>query len=391
MVTRVVVIARTELVRLFRDRSNLFFVFLFPLLLVVLIGAGFGGGFATRVGIVAPAGDPSADALREVLDTTEGFETVAYEGMEELEDGVSRGRLTAGLVIPEGYTDALRSGQPVELVYVGRPDANAMGVRTVVDAAVTDQSAEASAGRIAGQVLDREVGEMVDVATAIRPQLPRIDVRTQEVGADELAQEFAGLGQFDLGASSQLFLFTFLTALAGGAALIQTRELGVARRMLSTATPASVVLAGEAAGRIAVAVLQAAYIVVATWLLFRVNWGDPLAAGAVILLFCLVAGGAGMLVGATFRNDSQAGGVGVGLGIGLAALGGSMVPLELFPGTVRTIAYVTPHAWANQAMAEIVRRDGGIADVALELVVLAGYAAVLLSLASWRLRTVLTR
>jgi ABC-2 type transport system permease protein len=391
MVTRVVVIARTELVRLFRDRSNLFFVLLFPLLLVVLIGAGFGGGFATRVGIVAPAGDPSADALREVLDTTEGFETVAYEGMEELEDGVSRGRLTAGLVIPEGYTDALRSGQPVELVYVGRPDANAMGVRTVVDAAVTDQSAEASAGRIAGQVLDREVGEMVDVATAIRPQLPRIDVRTQEVGADELAQEFAGLGQFDLGASSQLFLFTFLTALAGGAALIQTRELGVARRMLSTATPASVVLAGEAAGRIAVAVLQAAYIVVATWLLFRVNWGDPLAAGAVILLFCLVAGGAGMLVGATFRNDSQAGGVGVGLGIGLAALGGSMVPLELFPGTVRTIAYVTPHAWANQAMAEIVRRDGGIADVALELVVLAGYAAVLLSLASWRLRTVLTR
>jgi ABC-2 type transport system permease protein len=58
MVNRVLAIARTELVRLFRDRSNLFFVFLFPLLLVVLIGAGFGGGFATRVGVVAPAGDP---------------------------------------------------------------------------------------------------------------------------------------------------------------------------------------------------------------------------------------------------------------------------------------------------------------------------------------------
>jgi ABC-2 type transport system permease protein len=391
MVNRVVAIARTELVRLFRDRSNLFFVFLFPLLLVVLIGAGFGGGFATRVGIVAPAGDPAADALREVLDGTEGFETVIYGGADEIEDGVSRGRLTAGLVIPEGYAAALRAGQPVEIVYVGRPDASAVGVRTVVDAAVADQAAEASAGRIAGEVLDLDVGTMVDVAATIRPQLPSIDVRTQEAGADELAQEFAGLGQFDLGASSQLFLFTFLTALAGGAALIQTRELGVARRMLSTATPASVVLAGEAAGRIAVAVMQATYIVLATWLLFRVDWGDPLATGAVVLLFCLVAGGAGMLVGATFRNDSQAGGVGVGLGIGLAALGGSMVPLELFPGTVRTISYITPHAWANQAMAEIVRRDGGIADVALELVVLAAFAVVLLSLASWRLRVVLTR
>jgi ABC-2 type transport system permease protein len=391
MVTRVAAIARTELVRLFRDRSNLFFVFLFPLLLVVLIGAGFGGGFATRVGIVSPAGDPSAAALREALDTTDGFETVTYEGLDELEEGVSRGRLTAGLAIPDGYTTALRSGRPVELVYVGRPDANAAGVRTVVDAAVAEQSAEASAGRIAGEVLDRDAGEMVDVATAIRPQLPSIDVRTREVGADELAQEFAGLGQFDLGASSQLFLFTFLTALAGGAALIQTRELGVARRMLSTATPASVVLLGEATGRIAVAVMQATYIVLATWLLFRVDWGDPLATGAVVLLFCMVAGGAGMLVGATFRNDSQAGGVGVGLGIGLAALGGSMIPLELFPPTVRTFAHLTPHAWANRAMAEIVRRDGGIADVALELGVLAAFAIVLLSLASWRLRAVFAR
>jgi ABC-2 type transport system permease protein len=151
------------------------------------------------------------------------------------------------------------------------------------------------------------------------------------------------------------------------------------------------VLGGQAAGRIAVALLQAAYIVVASWLLFRVDWGDPLATGAVILLFCLVAGGAGMLVGATFRNDSQASGVGVGLGIGLAALGGSMVPLEILPAGVRVVAHVTPHAWANGAMAEIVRRDGGIGDVALELAVLAAYAAVLLALATWQLRRALTR
>jgi ABC-2 type transport system permease protein len=222
-------------------------------------------------------------------------------------------------------------------------------------------------------------------------QVAPTQVRTEAVGGDELAREFAGLGQFDLGASSQLFLFTFLTALSGGASLIQTRELGVARRMLATSTPTSAILGGQAAGRIAVALLQALYIVVASWLLFRVDWGDPLATTAVVVLFCLVAGGAGMLVGATFRNDSQAGGVAVGLGIGLAALGGSMVPLEVFPPGVRAVAHLTPHAWANDAMAEIVRREGGIGDVTLELAVLAAYAAVLLALATWRLRRVLTR
>jgi ABC-2 type transport system permease protein len=391
MVRRVVAIARIELVRLFRDRSNLFFVFLFPLLLVVLIGAGFGGGFDTRVGLVGAEEDASAQALQAAIDELDGFTAVTAASADELEDAVARGRMTAGVVVPAGYGASLRQGQPVDLVYIGRPDASAMSVRTVVEAVVADQAATASAGRIASETLGEDPAEMVALASDLRSQLPGVTVRTREVGGDELAREFAGLGQFDLGASSQLFLFTFLTALTGAASLIQTRELGIARRMLSTATPARVLVWGQAAGRVGVAMLQAGYIVLATWLLFRVDWGDPLATSAVIVLFCLVAGGAGMLVGATFRNDSQAGGAGIGLGLGLAALGGSMVPLEIFPPVLRTIAHVTPHAWANEAMAEIVRRDGGITDISQELAVLAGFAVVLLVLAAWRLRAVLTR
>jgi ABC-2 type transport system permease protein len=391
MVTRVLAIAWTELVRLFRDRSNVFFVLVLPLLLVVLIGAGFGGSFDARLGVVAPDDDPSAAELIAALEATDGVTVVAIEDEAAVQDGVGRGRLSAGVLVPDGYDAALQTARPVAVGYVGRPDASAMSIRALVQAAIADQATAPTAGRTAAEALDREPAELVELAGTVGAQLARTEVRTEPVGGDELAREFAGLGQFDLGASTQLFLFTFLTALTGSASLIQTRELGVARRMLSTATPTSVVLGGQAAGRVAVALLQAGYIVVATWLLFRVDWGDPLASGAVIVLFSLVAGGAGMLVGATFRNDSQASGVGIGLGIGLAALGGSMVPLEVFPPGVRAVAHVTPHAWANEAMAEIVRRDGTIGDVTLELAVLAAYAAVLLVLATWRLRRVLTR
>jgi ABC-2 type transport system permease protein len=97
-----------------------------------------------------------------------------------------------------------------------------------------------------------------------------------------------------------------------------------------------------------------------------------------------------MLVGATVHNDSQASGLGVGLGLGMAALGGSMMPLELYPDVMRQVAYVTPHAWANEAMAEIVRRDGGLGDVLLQVGVLTAFAVALLALATWRLRHTLT-
>jgi ABC-2 type transport system permease protein len=81
----------------------------------------------------------------------------------------------------------------------------------------------------------------------------------------------------------------------------------------------------------------------------------------------------------------------VGIGLVMAALGGSMVPVEVFPATLRSIALVTPHAWANRAMAEIVRRDGGLPDILPEVGVLAAYAAVLLVLATILLRRTLTR
>ena len=44
--------AQVALVRLFRDRTNIFFVLLFPLLIVLLVGMQFGGSGTTRLGIV---------------------------------------------------------------------------------------------------------------------------------------------------------------------------------------------------------------------------------------------------------------------------------------------------------------------------------------------------
>jgi ABC-2 type transport system permease protein len=96
-------------------------------------------------------------------------------------------------------------------------------------------------------------------------------------------------------------------------------------------------------------------------------------------------------MGSVFSNDQQAGGVGVVVSLGLAALGGSMLPLELFSPTMQTVAHFTPHAWALDGYAELVRHAGTTGDILLELGVLAGYATVLFALAAWRLRIAITR
>ena len=157
-----------------------------------------------------------------------------------------------------------------------------------------------------------------------------------------------GFDPFGASAPPLLLLFTFLTSLTAAIGLIETRLLGVARRMYATPVSARAIVAGEALGRLVIALTQALLIMLGSALIFGVDWGDPFAAGALVLVFSLVGSGAAMLLGAAFKTPGAAVSVAMILGLGLAALGGSMVALESFSGTMRTIAHLTPHAWPTR-------------------------------------------
>jgi ABC-2 type transport system permease protein len=63
-----------------------------------------------------------------------------------------------------------------------------------------------------------------------------------------------------------------------------------------------------------------------------------------------------------------------------------MMPLEFFSPTMLTVAHFTPHAWAADGFAALVRHDGTVLDIAGELGVLSAYAVALFALGSWALR-----
>jgi ABC-2 type transport system permease protein len=385
---KIVAIAGSNVRRMLRERSNIFFVFIFPLALILLIGAQFGGGVDPGVGVHLSDDGAIAASIVDRLESEESVEITRFDDEDELTSAVERGSVQAGVFLPTGLDETVRSGETAEVGFVARPDGFGPQLQSVVASAVSGVMTPVSAAQFAAEKTGVPFDEALDAATRQVADAPGLTVETTVLGE---ALFPATLGRFDLGASSQLVLFVFLTALAGSAALIQSRQLGISRRMLSTPTPPGVIVGGEGAGRWAVAMVQGLYIVVVTFVLFRVNWGDPVGAALILITFSAVGAGAGVLMGAVFRNDQQAGGIGVVLSLGLAALGGCMFPIELFSPTMQQIAHVTPHAWALDGFAELVRRDGTVLDILPELGVLTAYAAALLLLASWRLRVVLTR
>lgn len=382
-------IAGTNLRRMFRDRTNIFFVFVFPMLLILILGVTFGGSFTPRLGVVARNSGPLGQQLVRMLDRTPRLDATLVDAQADLLTRVERGSLQAGLVIPAGYDASIRSGGEVVLRYLARPDQLSRQLGETVQGTVAKQAALLRAARFAmaeGSVQSFEAG--LAAASRASRSVPSVRVTLTRAGTTLFSES---LGQFDQGASTQLLLFLFLTSLTGSVALIEERRLGLSRRMLSTPTSPQTVIAGETLGRFAIGIVQGLVIIFGSSLLFGVGWGQPLGAASVLVLFALVGAGAGILLGTLFRTEQQAQAVSLLLGLGLAALGGSMVPLEVFSSTMKQIAHVTPHAWGNDAFARLVGRDASITGILPQLGVLAAFAAGLLVLSAWRLRRVLTR
>lgn len=379
-------IAGVELRRFVKDKGNIFFTFIFPLVLVFVLGSQFGGGGNDSQVMIA---GPESGLRTAVADQLEGDDVeVSYADHETMLEQVARGRTDAGLIVDTAAAAAHAAGDPVALEIIAGNASTSMAAQQRVRVAVgnlnlhqlqvnalVDAGAEPDA---ATQALDAAAGQVSE---------PALEVSS----VDELTEEFEGLGQFDLGASSQLLLFTFLTSLAGSSTLINARRQGVMERTL--AAPVSIVqaLVGQALGRWVIAFFQGAYIMVASWLLFSVEWGNIGLSLLVLAVFSAVAAGAAMVLGSLLDNENAAVGAGVGLGLVLAAIGGGMMPLEIFSDTMRTIAHVTPHAWGYDAFAEIQRHGGGLADIIGQLGVLVAMAVGVLMLGTWLLRRSMAR
>jgi ABC-2 type transport system permease protein len=172
---------------------------------------------------------------------------------------------------------------------------------------------------------------------------PRITVSTENVAS---GSDYLLLG-FGYSAPTMLVLFVFINALACGATVVQTRQLGIYGRALAAPVRARDLVLGESSFYLMFSLLQSAPIIGTGSLLFGVSWGNLPAAIALVVTWALVGTGAGML-------------------------GGCMWPLEIVPDTVRTLGHVTPHAWAVDAWITLLSRAGGLADIATDLAVIAG-------------------
>src|SRR5438445_2545379 len=193
-------IALGNLRRMFRTRANIFFVFVFPMLLILVLGATFGGSSSARLGVVEANSGPLGAALVRELQRAPHLRLVPVTGAAALLTEVERGNVAAGIVIPPGYDRAIRAGHQMPVRYLARPDLSSQQLGEAVRSAVAGQAALFGAARFAYDERSApSFGAALARAERISPRLPAVSV-TQTTAGKALFP--SSLGQFDEGAWS---------------------------------------------------------------------------------------------------------------------------------------------------------------------------------------------
>lgn len=370
-------IIATSARRLSGERRLPFFFILLPIMIMLLVGTIFGtGGKRLVVGVAADRHDALAGDLYAGFRRSTVVKPRHVKSEEAARTAVRRGRLTAAVIIPAGYTDALRAGREGAVRVIVQPGRSESAEARLAVGAVLSR---ANLDVVAARALQQATGTPFDAAlvqarrnTRTVPDFLRSDKRVES--------------PFSYTAPSNLVLFAFITALVTSAATVQSRRLGVTRRILASPTPAGAIVAAELVTAFLIALLQATVMLAAGALFFGVQFGPPLAVLAVLCALALVSAAAGSLLATFVRTPEQAVNFGPPIGIALGMLGGCMWPLESVGPLLRGVGHAVPQGWAMDAFIRLIFDNAGIGGIAGPLGALMAYAVVLIALATTRLR-----
>ena len=181
-------------------------------------------------------------------------------------------------------------------------------------------------------------------------------------------------------APGMALMFLIFAVSNGGRTLLTERALGTLPRLLVSPTTTAQVLGGKVLGIFFTGAAQMLILIVASTLLFRLNWGDPLAVLVLVLAAVVGAVGWGLLITALVRTPGQVSAVGSAIVLIFAILGGSFVSLDYMPRWFAILSKITPNAWGLDGFTTLAL-GGRLADILLPVAALLLMGALLFALA----------
>ena len=410
----------------FRDRNALILMVLAPLVLSGIIGSAFGGFIngddavpfnAIPVLIInQDTGEQGkqfvdilvSEDLADLLDVTEMDDLAAAREL------VQAGEARAAVLIPDTFSAAVEGGgdgsstgseaTAVSLIQF-YADPGATLTPNIVRGVVTQIVNGFNTAAIGTDVT---VTQLTDAAEALGPAMAGLGAALDSELSSQIGQNQASvtlndiavgdqegsedLNPFAFFAPSMGILFLMFSMVDGTRSILDEQQGGTLDRLVGTPTSHLEILLGKIGGVFLTGALQFVVFVIASSLLFGLEWGSsPLGLALMMLVVVLAFTSLGALIAAFARDANQANIIGSVVTLIFAALGGNFVPAQNFPPFLEQLSKISINRWALDGFSDLTLYGLGLSDVLLEAGVLFGLSVVLVGLALWQFQRRLAR
>ena len=133
--------------------------------------------------------------------------------------------------------------------------------------------------------------------------------------------------------------------------------------------------------------LQLVVLIALGLVLFHARtYGSWVIATVPMLLGVAAFVGIGFLLTSAARTSESARGLSSFVAFPMMFLSGVFFPITTLPDWLQTAVHVLPLTWLTDALHRVMNDGAGLADIALDCLVLAGWAVVTFAIATWRFR-----
>ncbi|MBM7615699.1 ABC transporter permease [Alkaliphilus hydrothermalis] len=200
-----------------------------------------------------------------------------------------------------------------------------------------------------------------------------VELITLTSGSSDLLQTFtAGI----------LVQFLLITSMIAGATIVAEREQNTMMRIYAAPVSKIKMLTGILLGHSATVLMITSIIIVSSFKLFDVSWGDSWINTMIVTLMGVFVGTAmSFLISAIFNNPKIAGGIMSIVVIGMTFMSGGLIQTD----KLDTVSKFTINKWIAESYITLAQ-GGGLQDIIMNLTIIALIGTVLILTASFLYR-----
>jgi len=384
-----------------RDSSSFIMLLAMPLLLILVLGMVFqplwtSTPFTIDIAVFDEDGGEFSKILLEEVFGSEQLKNMIkikyVDSEEEIINEVNKGKIAAGVIIGEEFSQAIMIGENTRIKVLGDPEQiiKAGVIKNIVEAFTLEVlKRRIILGTSMGILVAKNLINPAEIQRLIPVwlseienigKLIQVDKKTEKrMDKNPLAMEYYAVG---MGVMYILFATN-----AGAETIFQERRNKTLERIKTAPVSEREILGGKLFGIFLIALLQFVMIVFFTRIFYRVNWGDSILGIIIMTLSSVLAfSGLSTLLASLTKSEEQIGNIGPALAMIFGFMGGGMWPASNFPGWLNMVSKFTPNRWAIDGFLKLMYQGGGVVSIIPEVFVLLFMAAVFFSLGVFRLR-----